>query len=54
MIVGIVVGRAIFSDSDFHRLLEKLTFKYDGLVVLTKMSMVNANRFINMGAIPWS
>ena len=38
MIVGIVVGRAIFSDSDFHRLLEKLTFKYDGLVVLTKLA----------------
>jgi len=38
MIVGIVVGRAIFSDSDFHRLLEKLTFKYDGLVVLPKLA----------------
>jgi D-alanyl-lipoteichoic acid acyltransferase DltB (MBOAT superfamily) len=37
MIVGIVAGRAIFSDSDFHRLLEKLTFKYDGLVVLPKL-----------------
>jgi hypothetical protein len=36
MIVGIVAGRAIFSDSNFHRLLEKLTFKYDGLVVLSK------------------
>jgi alginate O-acetyltransferase complex protein AlgI len=40
MIVGIVAGRAIFSDSDFHRLLEKLTFKYDGLVVLTKLAAV--------------
>jgi len=38
MIVGIVVGRAIFSDSDFHRLLEKLTFKYDGLIVLSKLT----------------
>ena len=38
MIVGIVVGRAIFSDTDFHRLLEKLTFKYDGLVVLQKLT----------------
>jgi alginate O-acetyltransferase complex protein AlgI len=38
MIVGIVVGRAIFSDSDFHRLLEKLTFKYDGIVVLPKLA----------------
>ena len=38
MIVGIVVGRAIFSDSDFHRPLEKLTFKYDGLVILTKLA----------------
>jgi alginate O-acetyltransferase complex protein AlgI len=37
MIVGVVLGRAIFSDSDFHRLLEKLTFKYDGLVVLPKL-----------------
>jgi hypothetical protein len=37
MIVGIVVGRAIFSDSDFHRLLEKLTFNYDGFVVLPKL-----------------
>jgi D-alanyl-lipoteichoic acid acyltransferase DltB (MBOAT superfamily) len=38
MMVGIVVGRAIFSDSDFHRLVEKLTFKYDGLVVLPKLA----------------
>jgi alginate O-acetyltransferase complex protein AlgI len=38
MIVGVVVGRAIFSDSDFHRLLAKLTFKYDGLVVLPKLT----------------
>jgi alginate O-acetyltransferase complex protein AlgI len=38
MIVGIVVGRAIFSDSDFHRLLEKLTFRYDGLAVLPKLA----------------
>jgi p-aminobenzoyl-glutamate transporter AbgT len=45
MIVGIVVGRAIFSDSDFHRLLEKLTFKYDGLVVLTKLAnLTNTTR----------
>jgi D-alanyl-lipoteichoic acid acyltransferase DltB (MBOAT superfamily) len=40
MIVGIVAGRAIFSDSDFHRLLEKLTFKYDGLVVLSKLAIL--------------
>jgi D-alanyl-lipoteichoic acid acyltransferase DltB (MBOAT superfamily) len=38
MILGIVVGRAIFSDSDFHRLLEKLSFKYDGFVVLQKLT----------------
>jgi hypothetical protein len=43
MIVGIVVGRAIFSDSDFHRLLEKLTFKYDGLVVLPKLAALADN-----------
>src|SRR5262249_15945037 len=38
MIVGIVVGRAIFCDSDVHRLLQKVTFKYDGLVVLPKLA----------------
>jgi alginate O-acetyltransferase complex protein AlgI len=38
MIVGVVIGRALFADSDFGRLLEKLSFHYDGFVVLTKLA----------------
>jgi alginate O-acetyltransferase complex protein AlgI len=38
MIVGVVIGRALFADSDFGRLLEKLSFQYDGFVVLTKLA----------------
>jgi alginate O-acetyltransferase complex protein AlgI len=37
MIVGVVIGRALFADSDFGRLLEKLSFHYDGFVILTKL-----------------
>jgi D-alanyl-lipoteichoic acid acyltransferase DltB (MBOAT superfamily) len=38
MIAGVLIGRALFADSDFPRLLEKLSFKYDGFVVLTKLA----------------
>jgi D-alanyl-lipoteichoic acid acyltransferase DltB (MBOAT superfamily) len=38
MIVGVVIGRALFADSDFGRLLEKLSFQYDGFDVLTKLA----------------
>jgi hypothetical protein len=33
-----VLGRGLFADSDFSRLLEKLSFHYDGLVILTKLA----------------
>ena len=38
MIVGVVIGRALFADLDFGRLLEKLSFHYDGFVILTKVA----------------
>ena len=38
MIAGVVIGRALFADSNFDRLLEKLSFKYDGFVVLTNLA----------------
>ncbi len=38
MVVGVVIGRGLFADSDFSRLLEKLSFHYDGLVILTKLA----------------
>src|SRR5262245_34713646 len=38
MILGVVIGRALFADSDFSRLLEKLSFHYDGFVVLIKFT----------------
>ena len=38
MIAGVLIGRALFADSDFLRLLEKLSFKYDGFVVLTNLA----------------
>jgi alginate O-acetyltransferase complex protein AlgI len=38
MIAGVLIGRALFADSDFPRLLEKLSFKYDGFVVFTKLA----------------
>jgi len=38
MILGVVIGRALFADPDFGRLLEKLSFQYDGFVVLTKLA----------------
>jgi D-alanyl-lipoteichoic acid acyltransferase DltB (MBOAT superfamily) len=46
MIVGVVIGRALFADSDFGRLLEKLSFQYDGFVVLTKLAeLTNTSKF---------
>src|SRR5262249_42615759 len=41
MILGVVIGRALFADSDFSRLLEKLSFHYDGFVVLTKLAALS-------------
>src|SRR5262245_46340330 len=41
MILGVVIGRALFADSDFGRLLEKLSFQYDGFVVLTKLAALS-------------
>jgi alginate O-acetyltransferase complex protein AlgI len=39
MVAGVLIGRALFADSDFDRLLEKLSFKYDGFdVVLTNLA----------------
>jgi hypothetical protein len=38
MIAGVLIGRALFADSDFDRLLEKLSVKYDGFVVLTNLA----------------
>src|SRR5258708_5668400 len=38
MIAGVVIGRALFAESDFGRLVEKLSFKYDGFVVLSKLA----------------
>jgi hypothetical protein len=47
MIVGVVIGRALFADSNFDRLLEKLSFKYDGFVVLTTnlTALPNTSKF---------
>ena len=46
MILGVVIGRALFADSDFGRLLEKLSFQYDGFVVLTKLAaLTNTSKF---------
>src|SRR5262249_4275424 len=46
MIVGVVIGRALFADSDFGRLLEKLSFRYDGFFVLTDLaSLSNTTKF---------
>jgi alginate O-acetyltransferase complex protein AlgI len=46
MIVGVVIGRALFADSDFGRLLEKLSFRYDGFVVLTDLAALsNTTKF---------
>jgi alginate O-acetyltransferase complex protein AlgI len=46
MILGVVIGRALFADSDFGRLLEKLSFQYDGFVVLTKLAeLTNISKF---------
>jgi alginate O-acetyltransferase complex protein AlgI len=41
MIAGVLIGRVLFADSDFDRLLEKLSFKYDGFVVLTKLAALS-------------
>jgi len=38
-----LIGRALFSDSDFDRLLEKLWFKHDGFVVLAKVEWHRAS-----------
>jgi len=40
MLVGVVIGRGLFADSDFSRLLEKLSVHYDGFVVLTKLAQL--------------
>ncbi|HYT44689.1 MAG TPA: MBOAT family O-acyltransferase, partial [Methylomirabilota bacterium] len=40
MIAGVLIGRALFADSDFDRLLEKLSFKYDGFGILTKLAVL--------------
>jgi hypothetical protein len=46
MILGVVIGRALFADSDFGRLLEKLSFRYDGFVVFTELATVrNTSKF---------
>jgi len=41
MIVGVVIGRALFAESDFGRLAEKLSFRYDGFIVLTKLAALS-------------
>jgi alginate O-acetyltransferase complex protein AlgI len=41
MVIGVVIGRALFADADFGRLLEKLSFKYDGFVVLGKLAALS-------------
>jgi alginate O-acetyltransferase complex protein AlgI len=53
MIVGIVIGRAIFADSDFGRLLDKMTFKYDGFVIFAKLTtLTNASKLaLLMGSL---
>jgi len=38
MIAGVLIGRVLFADSDLDRLLEKLSFKYDGFVALTRLA----------------
>jgi hypothetical protein len=41
-----VIGRALFAESDFDRLLEKLWFQYDGFVVSTKLAaLTNTSKF---------
>jgi alginate O-acetyltransferase complex protein AlgI len=46
MILGVVIGRALFADADFGRLLEKLSFRYDGFVLLTKLAALsNTSKF---------
>jgi len=40
MIAGVVIGRALFADSNFDRLLQKLSFKYDGFGILTKLAVL--------------
>ena len=40
MILGIVLGRLIFADSNTARLLEKLQFKYDGLTSIIQILSV--------------
>jgi alginate O-acetyltransferase complex protein AlgI len=45
MILGIVIGRLIFADSDTTRLLEKLRFEYDGLsAILQLLSAPSASK----------
>jgi alginate O-acetyltransferase complex protein AlgI len=41
MIVGVVIGRALFAESDFGRLAEKLSFRYDGFIVLAKLAALS-------------
>jgi len=46
MIPSVVIGRALFADSDFGRLLEKLSFQYSGLVILPKLAaLTNTSKF---------
>jgi D-alanyl-lipoteichoic acid acyltransferase DltB (MBOAT superfamily) len=53
MIVAIVIGRGIFADSDLGRLLEKITFKYDGFVIFEKLTtLTNASKLaLLMGSL---
>src|SRR5207247_3657321 len=38
--ICVVIGRALFADSNFDRLLQKLSFKYDGFGILTKLAVL--------------
>jgi hypothetical protein len=53
MILGVVIGRTLFADADFGRLLEKLSFRYDGFVMLTKLAALsNASKLaLSLGVL---
>jgi D-alanyl-lipoteichoic acid acyltransferase DltB (MBOAT superfamily) len=38
MVIGVIIGRLLFSDSNTARLFEKLEFKYDGVHVFYELS----------------
>jgi D-alanyl-lipoteichoic acid acyltransferase DltB (MBOAT superfamily) len=48
MIVGIVFGRMMFSDADFTRLVDKLSFRYDGFIILPKLLALPLNSQIGL------